>query len=78
MTSAKVDLDNYEERLGIVTRNLESEKRSVAMVKAEKPTYTQTIEGHVIMLTKFRKTLDTSNLAMVAIPAQLKTIEEHE
>ena len=78
VTSTKVDLGKYEERLGMVTRNLKSGNISVETVKVEKPTFTQAIKGHVSMMTEFRKTLDTSNLAVEAIPAQLKTIEEHE
>ena len=77
MTSTKVEMGKYEERLGMVIQHLKSVKRSVKTVKVEKPTFTQAVKGHISKLTKFRKTLETSDLAVAAIPAQLKMIEEH-
>ena len=54
------------------------DKRSVATVKAEKPTLTHALDKHVSTLTIFRKTLKTSTLAVTAIPAQFKMIKERK
>ena len=62
----------------MVTGHLEMAEISVETVKATKPTFILAIKGGVCKLVKFRKTLKTFILAMEAIPAQLKTIEEQE
>ena len=75
---AKADMDQYEESLAMVSRNLKVATRAVKKIKTTKPPLDQALREHLHGLAVYQGVLDNSTLAVNAITCQLEAIVAQE